>query len=73
MVVEQANSKNSRWGSLESILLDIIDYSGKDYRLNSTPPAVAIGEDLSSIFTDDLDITDRGSGVPFDLGAFQYQ
>ena len=54
-------------------LLDFVDYSGGDYRLNSTSPAIGIGEDLSSIFTDDFNGTDRGSGVPFDMGAFHYQ
>jgi len=54
-------------------LLDFMDYSGGDYRLNASSPAIGIGEDLSSIFTDDFDGTDRGSGVPFDMGAFHYQ
>jgi len=50
-----------------------LDYAAGDYHLDSTSPAVGAGEDLSHIFTEDFDGNDRGTGAPFDMGAYHYQ
>jgi len=48
-----------------------VDFEGGDLHLEGTSEAVARGENLSAIFTEDFDGEDRGDG-PYDLGAYRY-
>jgi len=47
-----------------------VDYAQGDYRITSSSPAAGVGDDLSSIFTDDYAGNDRGIGQAFDMGAY---
>ena len=42
-----------------------------DYHLDSSSPAIGSGENLSDIFTEDIEGRDRGDDA-FDMGAYRY-
>jgi len=48
-----------------------VDPGAMDYHLSPDSPAIAAGENLSAVFTEDFEGLDRGSG-PYDLGAYRY-
>jgi hypothetical protein len=48
-----------------------VDVLGADYHLEHGSPAIATGENLSELFTDDFEGGERNDG-PFDMGALKY-
>ena len=48
-----------------------VDFNTGDYHLTEGSPAIGAGENLSSVFTEDFDANERGTG-PYDLGAYRY-
>ena len=48
-----------------------VDAIGGDYHLDQGSPAIATGENLSEIFTDDFEGNERTDGA-FDMGALRY-
>ena len=67
----------SRWmdkiNEQDPTLVGFVDYAGGDYHLDANSSAVGTGLDLSHLFTDDFEGNDRGTGIPFDMGAFSAQ
>jgi len=55
----------------DPIEVGFVDALGGDYHLEQGSPAIASGENLIEIFTDDFEGNERTDG-PFDMGALKY-
>ena len=50
-----------------------VDYASGNYHLDSGSPAIDAEEDLSHLFADDFDGTNRENNGSFELGPFEFE